>query len=216
MYIPIWIIIAIAIVAYFIYRSKKTNTVKNTIKELADTPDDIEENVSFTKGRIFNLEHFDSPHFIDVQDAFDTMEINYLRLKQRFFHNKEKVLEIAKDWERYANCLQELKYSRIMYDLDWSDDSGDNFTESSKQPAIAKEEIEKKFKALLDKDWQEIPPDYFKRRETMKKPENKKDSAVYELGEDWKWYYRDSANLYKLEEKRRKEKEQEGLKEDNK
>jgi len=64
-----------------------------------DSVEDIEKNVRFRKEKmIFSLAHFDSPHFIDVQDAFDAMEINYLRLKQRFVHTSKKVLEIAKDW----------------------------------------------------------------------------------------------------------------------
>jgi hypothetical protein len=68
-------------------------------------------------------------------------------------------------------------------------------------------EVEKKFKSLLGDDWQGIPPDYFKRMETIKEPDSKTKKEL-ELANDWKNYYRDSGNLYKLEERRRKEKEE--------
>src|SRR3989344_1684998 len=163
MYIPTWLIIIIAVVAFLIWKSKKKF-------ERPASVEDIEKSTQFLKERLFELEHLDSPHFIDYQDAFDAMEVNYLRLKQRFSHTPEKVLENAKD----------------------------RAGESMKEPSIIREEVEKKFKFLLGEDWQEIPPDYFKRMDTMGKSE----SAKKGLGDDWKYYYRDSANFFNLEEKR--------------
>ena len=209
MYIPIWLII-IAVVVYFIYRSKKRSHDSGssevpTILNSKVTVEEVEERVQFQKERIFKLEHFDSPQFIDLQDAFDVMEANYFRLKQRFSHTPEKVLEIARDWYRYADALRGLKFARVMLDVDMSDEAFDNAHERSKEPAIIKDEIEKKFKSLLGEDWQEIPPDYHEKMEKMDEPDEK---TKKKLGlDDWKYYYRDSANLYKLEDKRRKEKE---------
>jgi len=45
---------------------------------------------------------------------------------------------------------------------------------------------EKKFKDLLGKDWQEIPPDYFKRIDTAKLKGKKKDE---ETPDYWKTFY---------------------------
>lgn len=210
MYIPTWLIVIIAIVAFFIYKSKKKASSTGALERTASV-EDIENSINFLKERIFELEHFDSPHFIDCQDAFDVMEINYLKLKQRFFHTPEKVLEIAKDWHRYVEALGDLKHARVMLDVDWEDDAWDRIGESMKEPSIIKEEIEKKFKPLLGDDWQEIPPDYFKRMETMKKPDEKTEAHLG-LGNDWKYYYMDSANLFKLEEKREKEKKEREIK----
>lgn len=195
MYIPTWVIIVIVAVILLIWKSKKKF-------ERPASVESIENSVQFLKERIFELEHFDSPHFIDYQDAFDAMEINYLRLKQRFSHTPEKVLEIAKDWWTYVEALGNLKHARVMLDVDMEDDSWERAGESMKGPSIIREEIEKKFKSLLTGDWQKIPLDYLKREETMGKSE----SAKKGLGDDWKYYYRDSANLIKLEEKRQKEK----------
>jgi len=194
MYIPTWLIVIVTIV-FFIYRSKKVNI------------GDIEKSVHFLKESIFSLEHFDSPHFIDVQDAFNAMEINYLRLKQRYSHTPEKVLEIAKDWYKYVDALRELKYARVMLDVDWNDGAFDRAEERIKEPSIIKQEVENKFKSLLDEDWQDIPPDYSKRMETMKKPD-KKTVEYYGLKNEWKYYYGLSVNLIKLEEKRQKEKKE--------
>lgn len=207
MYIPIWLIIVIAIIGYFIYRAQKRKGNISIGAEQKETVDDVEENVRFLKERVFDPEPIlESPHFIDVQNAFDAMEVNYLRLKQRFAHDEEKLLELAKDWHRYADALCELKQARVMLDVDWSDEAGDNFTERTKEPVIAKEEIEKKFKSLLGDDWQKIPPDYFERMDSMDEPP-KEARDKYGIANDWKWYYRDSANLWKDEERRKKEKE---------
>src|SRR3989338_10579579 len=197
MYIPTWLIIIIAVVAFLIWKSKKKF-------ERPASVEDIEKSVQFLKERIFELEHLDSPHFIDYQDAFDAMEVNYLRLKQRFSHTPEKVLEIAKDWWRYVEALGDLKHARVILDVDMEDNAWDRAGESMKEPSIIREEVEKKFKFLLGEDWQEIPPDYFKRMDTMGKSE----SAKKGLGDDWKYYYRDSANFFNLEEKRQKEKKE--------
>lgn len=202
MYVPAWLIAVIVGIGIYYYLSQKKEIEGPT------TVEDIKKEIVYLKERIFSFEHFDSPHFIDVQNAFDAMEINYLRLKQRFIHTPEKVLEIAKDWYRYVDALRELKNARIMLDVDWTDDAFDNLRESSKEPSVVKEEIEKKFKSLLGESWQEVPPDYFQRMDTMKEP-TKKELTKFKIEDDWKYYYRDSENLYRLEQKRREKKKTE-------
>lgn len=199
MYIPTWLII-IVLVVLFIFWEKKKN---RSINETPETVDSIEDKITFLKERIFSLEHFDSPHFIDYQNCFDTMEVNYLKIKQRFYHTTEKVLEISKDWHKYVEALYDLKHVRIMLDVDWSDNAWDTARDNSKEPEIIKEEIEKKFKTLLSKDFEKIPPNYFERMEKMEKP-NEEDIKQFGNHDEWKYYYRDSNNLYKLEEKREK------------
>lgn len=206
MYIPIWIIV-IGAIAFYIYRSK-IKSVKNFLNP--QSAEEIESVVDRFKEKIFELEHFDSPHFIDLQDSFDAMEINYLRLKQRLFHTPEKVRELVVDWSRYVEALYDLKTARVLLDVDYGDDPFAAMQERSKEPLIVREEVEKKFRSILDKDWQEIPPDYFKRQETMKEPD-KKTLAKYDFGDDWKYYYSNSANLYKLQEKRSLKKEEDDL-----
>jgi len=163
MYIPIWVLIIVIVIIYFVY-GKKSKKI---------TVEVIETQIPHLKERIFSLERFDSPHFLDVQNAFDAMEVNYLRLKQRNIHLPEKVLEIAEDWKRYVESLGDLKYARVMLDVDLNEGAWDRAEENMKEPSIVKIEIEKKFKSLLGEDWQKIPPDYFKRIENMKKSDKK-------------------------------------------
>lgn len=198
MYIPDWLIIAAIIIGIVvIFRYKKGILAK------IETIEDVERRVPYFKDEIFALEHFDSPHFIDLQDSFDAMEINYFRLKQRLFHDQKKVLEVAKDWLNYVDSLSRIKHGRMILDVDWSENAWDKAEQRLKEPSIIKDEIEKKFKELLKQDWQSIPPDFFKREETMKKPILKKG----ELFVDWKYYYKGSKNLINLlTEKAEKEK----------
>jgi len=208
MFIPSWLLIIGVIVAYFIYKSREA---QKDPEELSNV-EEIEEKVCCLKDSIFERQHFDGPNFIDNQDAFDAMETNYLRLKQRLSHSPEKILETVRDWHRYAYALDRLRSARVMLDADWSDQAYDNMQENVKEPYIIKEEVEKKFKSLLGKDWQKIPPDYHEREKTMKKPSKKVEKELG-LGNVWKYYYSDSPNLWKLEELRQKKENNQKVKE---
>lgn len=211
MYIPTWLIIIGVIAIYWLYQSKKSSS--NHVPK-SDNVDTIESSVQHTKQRIFELEHIDSPHFIDAQNAFDAMEVNYFRLKQRFSTDKDKTLELARDWYKYAEALRELKFARVMLDVDWSDDAFDNLEARSKEPHIVKDEIEKKYKPLLGKDWQKIPDDYFERMEKMKEPDKK---TKERLGfNEWQYYYSGDKNLYNLLRKRQAIEEEKKKKTENK
>lgn len=206
MYIPTWLIIVVAVIAYLIYKSSS----KNKVLGYPENIEFIEEKTAYLKGRIFELAHFDSPHFIDCQDAYDMMEINYMRLKQRYSTNPDKILEIAKDWYGYVVALGDLKHARVMLDVDMEDGAFDRLEESLKEPSVIKDEVEKKYKSLLGDDFQAIPPDYFKRMETMGEPDKKtKDS--YGIGDVWKYYYQNSSNLFKLVEQRAKKEKEEKI-----
>jgi len=196
----IWLIIIGVIIWFYNSRNK---TGDSNISDLPSNVENAERGAYFWKQQLFELVHFDSPHFVDYQNAFDAMEINYLRLKQRFSNDSEKVLGIARDWCKYAEALNNLKYARAMLDVDWADGAFDRLEEKMKEPSIIKDEVEKKFKSLLGADWQELPPDYFKRKETMKEPteEIRKNLGI---ANEWKYYYQDSPNLWKLNEKREK------------
>ena len=210
MYIPLWVIVLGALAWYFFYyKPRKGAPVETTILDSATiAPEDIEERVEYVKQqRIFELVHFDSPHFIDAQNAFDAMEVNYLRLKQRLSHTPDKVREVAKDWFRYAQALGDLKHARVMLDVDMSDTAFENMEERMKEPSIIKDEIEKKFKSLLGEDFQKIPPDYFERQQTAEKADEET-SKQYTLSNRWEYYYRDSDNLYRMKEKRKKQDEE--------
>ena len=196
MYIPIWIIVVAVVAYYFWSKSKQKQGQANTVER-------YEEIVYHHKQNLMEFAHFDSPRIIDLQDKYDVMEANYLRLKQRYLSNEERKLEISRDWARYVEALYELKHARVMLDVDMSDSAFDNFTESSKEPYIISEEVEKKFKSLLGKDFQKLPLDYDERR----KKAGRKDELLPSLKKDWE-LYQDSPNYYRMVEYREKEKKE--------
>ena len=196
MYIPIWIFI-IALVAYYFW-SKSRQEVQQ-----GNTVEHFEERAWRFKKNLMEFAHFDSPRIIDLQDRHDIMEANYLRLKQRYLSQEEKRLEIARDWTKYVEALNDLKHARIILDVDMSDNAFDNLIESSKEPHIITEEVEKKFKSLLGKDFHKLLPDYDER----KKKAGKEDEMFMGLKEDWK-LYQDSPNYHRMIEYREKEKKE--------
>lgn len=145
MYIPVWLLIIGIIFACWVYRSRnKQNNISNDWTfENNGSVEQIETTIRSRKKSLFELEQFDSPHFIDIQNSFNAMEVNYLRLKHRFIHTPEKDLEIARDWYRYVIALRHLKSSRVVLDIDPSEDPYGEFDERNKEPFIIKEEIEK-------------------------------------------------------------------------
>jgi hypothetical protein len=88
--------------------------------------------------------------------VFDTMESNYFRLKERFSDDKKKLREIAKNWHKYVLTLWDISFARVLED--------ENFTETTKESQIIKDEIEKKFKALLGNEWQDPDLDSKKKK----------------------------------------------------
>lgn len=79
--------------------------------------------------------------------AFDTMENNYFRLKERFSNDKKRLREIAKNWHKYVLTLWDISFALVLED--------ENFAETTKESQIIKDEIEKKFKVLLGNEWQD-------------------------------------------------------------
>lgn len=196
MYIPIWIIVAAVVAYYFWSKSKQEQRQDNTVGR-------CEEVVYHYKQSLMEFAHFDSPRIIDLQDKYDVMEANYLRLKQRYLSNEEKKLEVARDWARYVESLDELRHARVMLDVDWSDKAYENFADRAKEPGIITEEVENKFKSLLGKDFYKLPLDYDERR----KKAGKEDELLPSLKEDWKLYH-DSPNYLRMVEYREKEKKE--------
>ncbi|MCA9368864.1 hypothetical protein KC721_01065 [Candidatus Woesebacteria bacterium] len=195
MFIPIWIIVIAVVIFYYWSKSNQSNIQTNSSEY-------FEEIASRYKEYLFELAHFDSPRIIDLQDKHLVMEINYLRLKQRISHNEEKKIEIARDWASYVQSLNELKSARVLLDVDMSESAYENFEEASKEPYIITEEVEKKFKSLLGKDFQKLLPNYDERQKKAKK--SGKSKSPFFL--DWKIFYSNSPSYQRLIELKDKEK----------
>jgi len=193
MYIPIWIIVIAFIFYYFWIKSKRKQKPVNTVEH-------FEEIAQRFKESLFEFPHFNCPNIVDLQDRYDAMEINYLRLKQRYLSQEENALEIAKDWARYVEALKDLKFANEMLDVDLSDTAYDTYEERTKEPRIIFQEVEKKIKSLLKKDFQELPLTY---NERLKKGGKEFDIPS---DEEERIMYSDSKNYRKMIEFRLKEK----------
>lgn len=196
MYILIWIIVIAIIIYYFWSKSKQGQQQANTVEYFEQVADNYKNN-------LLEFAHFDSPRIIDLQDRHGVMEANYLRLKQRNLSNEEKKLEIARDWASYVEALYHLKSARVILDVDMSDEAFENFAENSKEPSIISDEVEKKFKSLLGKDFYKLPLDFDER----KKKAGKADTYFSKLEEDW-LLYQDSPNYHRMVEYRAKKKKE--------
>lgn len=216
MYIPIWLIV-IAVILFLYWNNLKS---KQKPQQQVDDPDEslidaagdslehLESVAAHYKKSLLELEHFDSPRIIDLQDSFIVMEANYFRVKQRYLSDEGKKLELARDWARYVEALNDLKTARVLLDVDMSDQAFDNFEEASKEPFIISDEAEKKFKVLLGKDFQKLLPDYDERQ----KKAGIENKFLPRLDESWK-LYQDSPSYHRMVELREKERKNKKAKE---
>ncbi len=211
MYIPMWLIVIAVILFLYWNNSKSKQKTKpqiedveiDPIEEAGDSLEHLEYIANNYKTRLQELAHLDSPRIIDLQDKFVVMEANYFRVKQRYLSDAAKKLELARDWARYVEALNDLKVARVILDVDMSEDAVDTMWESSKEPSIIVDEVEKKFKELLGKDFQKLLPDYDERRKKAG-TENKFNMSI---DEDWPLYH-DSPSYHKMVELRAKEKKE--------
>ena len=128
----LWWIIIVGIVIYIGYK---------VYNSLYPSIEDIEKKVNYAK------KHASFMNNIYWEYAFETMESNYFRLKERLSNNKKKSREIAKDWHKYVLTLWDISFELLL--------ENENFEKDTKEPQIIKDEIEKKFKELLGKDWKD-------------------------------------------------------------
>ncbi|MFA7717548.1 MAG: hypothetical protein WC875_02440 [Candidatus Absconditabacterales bacterium] len=135
-----WIII-VGIIIYLGYKGYNA---------LYPSIEDIEKKVDYAKKNGSFMNNIYGKH------VFDTMESNYFRLKERFSDDKKKLREIAKNWHKYVLTLWDISFARVLED--------ENFTETTKESQIIKDEIEKKFKALLGNEWQDPDLDSKKKK----------------------------------------------------
>lgn len=166
MYLPneLAILLIIGFICYLIYLAYKLYKSKHPSIE------DIEVMVDHKKKRLFEDEPITDCTILHKD--FNVMEENYLRLKQRFSSKKDKRLEIAQDRYKYTQTLNDIKFQNVMLICNDSDNAYDEYDELTKETYIIQDEIKKKFKWLLGKDYQELQSETIKK--AFKTNEHKK------------------------------------------
>lgn len=151
MYIPIWIIVAGAII-YFLWirkRSVVSDGEPTTVEEMWRSAEWSMGRV-MEKSPLSGLEEIGS--FKDEREMVKAMETDAIRLRERYKHDPEKQKRIARDWMDYAKAVQEVKSAREMLDVDWEDGAYDRFDESTKESYAVIHEVAKRIEDELGKD----------------------------------------------------------------
>jgi len=217
MYIPIWLII-IAIILFLVWNNSKskqknepdleddveadiTDVEDKIIERASDSLEKLEGLARYYKTNLLELALSDSPTIIDFQDKFVVMEANYFRVKQRYLSDDSKKLELARDWAVYVEALNDLYCAWEMFDMSMGENPWDDWEESSKEPSVIVDEVEKKFKGLLGKDFQKLLPNFGDRRKKAGL-----ENTLPNREKDW-MLYQDSPSYHKMVELRAKEKE---------
>lgn len=145
------ILIIIAIVVYLIYKKINPSVIS---KERAT------ENI---QAQIIRQEemlskHIDMSHLKDYiqQQAimFDCGKRNFIRLSERFKHDDIKLTQVVKDWTDYMEILQGIIYEQELLDVSTAEGADEHF-DNMHELAIKIQEIEKRFKGLLGKEYED-------------------------------------------------------------
>jgi cell division septum initiation protein DivIVA len=152
MYISTWIIVAVIIaVIYFYSRFKKGNpnlTMENESLTAEEMWKRAETNMEKVLSKSPNLEDY----LKDEREMVKAMEIDMARLRERFKHDSQRQIEIARDWMDYSGSVDRIKSSREWLDVDMSDNAYDSHFERTKKAHIAIQEISKRVEDILGKD----------------------------------------------------------------
>ncbi len=112
------------------------------------------------KGRIeegnknFDLEDWTSAlHGLEESEkVFDCNKKNFIRLSERFKHDKLKLIEITKDWCSYLNAYACLFYESPLF-VFGTDDDVKRLGDEKDMYIIKMEEVDKRFKNLLGDEY---------------------------------------------------------------
>lgn len=113
--------------------------LKNPEKEI----EKIEVIVEHLKNMILREEDnviwiFDKEDVAEYKKEIDIMEEKYMRLKERYKHDEEMRVKIAKDWSDYVLNLWEIRSSRHLFGADFEEGASDRFEERNKELFIKK------------------------------------------------------------------------------
>lgn len=145
MYIPIWVLIIAIIVTFFYLKSKKA---KDGSEEDNISPEGNWKGAERYKELVMGkspLEGF----LKDERDMVKTMEIDMIRLRERYKYDKTKQAEIAQDWYDFAKAVYGIKSSSERLDVDMGDNAFESHFERTKEPHAIIQEVTKRVEELL-------------------------------------------------------------------
>ena len=167
MYLPVWVIIIAIILGVYFYNSSKNK--KNRESELIEN-DDLsvdfmwefaEGNKSAVLAESPNLEKY----LQDERDMVNAMELDMIRLRERFKYDEKKQREIAQDWMDYSGAVNDEKSASELLDVNNEDTAYDEYRESTKKADLVIQEVSRRVEELLgEKSASKIVHDRLKKK----------------------------------------------------
>ncbi|MFH1670214.1 MAG: hypothetical protein ABIA92_01365 [Patescibacteria group bacterium] len=140
------IAIGVGVLIYLLLKGNKSKTEeKMTTEEMWSV---AEVNMERVMAKSPNLEE----HLQDERDMVRAMEMDMIRLRERFKHDPTKQREIAQDWMDYSGAVERMKFASEMLDCDMSRDAYDSYGERVKEPHMAVQEIGKRIENMLGEE----------------------------------------------------------------
>lgn len=146
MYISPWLIVIILIALYIFYLK-----VKNTKSDI-ESAEQIWESANYYKERVFEKSPTIEDYLNDEREMLKVMEIDMMKLRERFKHDPLKQSEYIKDWLDFAKSVKEIKFAREMLDVDWEDNAFDTFEDRAKNAYSVIHEVAKRVMAELGEE----------------------------------------------------------------
>ncbi len=141
--------LAVLFVADMLWRRYK----KNKQIKLLNNPDFLIEQIEEKKAKFIptvtkSFERSNWDVYADILKDVDQVESQFLQLKERYVHDKEKLLNIIRDYDNYLASQSTLYWAWRALDVDLEDGASDRFDDEAKEPRIRISEIKKRFDKL--------------------------------------------------------------------
>lgn len=91
-------------------------------------------------------------HFQDQRDMITAMEVDMIRLRERYKHDSSKQYNIAQDWMDYSSSVFKVKLAKEFLNVDMDYNAYDNYYEKTKEAYIRIDEVFKRVEKELEND----------------------------------------------------------------
>jgi len=141
--------LSVCFIADFLWRRYK----KNKQTKLLSDPDFLIEQIQEKKSKFLptvarSSENSNWDVYGEILNDVDLVDSQFLQLKERYVHDKEKLLNIIKDYDNYLASQSTLYWAWRSLDVDLEEGASDRFDAEAKEPRIRIGEIKKRFDKL--------------------------------------------------------------------
>lgn len=144
------ILIVIAIFVYLIYKKQKP-----VIQSKEQIIENTKAQIAYKEEHL--LDHIKTNHLKDYMTTesalFECGKTNFIRLSERFKHDDVKLAQVTKDWIDYMDILNDAVYESELLDVSTEEGEGEEHWKRRDELYIQIQEIEKRFKDLLGKEY---------------------------------------------------------------